>query len=195
MPKVATKAVTKARPKLQVVEKPVQICIGVAANVPEGYIVVDTFKHEKVDKVFDPAKKWEWADNSVDEVVCGNFLHRLTAEQRIHFFNELHRVLKPGKQARITTPHWSHEKAYGALDAQWPPVTAFTYFYTSKQWREANAPQFEKAFKCDFEWVLAGSHDANDEWVAFRTQEVKQVYMHRNINTTTDLIATLTKKA
>jgi SAM-dependent methyltransferase len=188
------KVATKARPKLEVVEKPVQICIGFVPEKPEGFLVVDTFKHEKVDKVFDPTKKWDWANDSVDEVICANFLHRLTAEQRIHFFNELHRVLKPGKQARITTPHWSHERAYAEPDVQWPPVNAFTYFYTSKNWREANAPKWIAQFKCDFDWVLAGTHDQNDEWVAFRTQEVKQVYMHRNINTTTELIATLTKK-
>jgi len=186
---------TKARPKLEIVEKPVQICIGFMPEKPEGFMVMDTFKHEKVDKVFDPTKKWDLASDSVDEVICVNFLHRLTAEQRIHFFNELHRVLKPGKQARVTTPHWSHERAYAEPDVQWPPVNAFTYFYTSKQWREANAPKWIAQFKCDFDWVLAGSHDQNDEWVAFRTQEVKQVYMHRNINTTTELIATLTKKS
>lgn len=186
---------TKARPKLEVVEAPVQLCIGFMAEKPDGFTVVDTFKHEKVDKVFDPLKKWDWADGSVDSVICGGFIHRLTAEGRIHFFNELYRVLKPGKQARITTPHWSHERAYAEPDVQWPPVTAFTYFYTAKQWREANSPQFAGKFKCDFDWVLAGSHDQNDEWVAFRTQEVKQVYMHRNINTTTELIATLTKRS
>lgn len=190
MPKVAT----KARPKLEIVEKPLQICIGFVPDIPEGYIVVDTFKHEKVNKVFDPSKKWEWANDSVDEIVCTNFLHKLTVQQRINFFNELYRVLKPGKQARIVTPHWSHERAYSDLEVQWPPVTAFTYFYLSKQWREVNAPKFTDTFKCEFDWVLAGTHDQNDEWVAFRTQEVKQVYMHRNINTTTDLIATLTKK-
>lgn len=187
MPRAATK------PKLEVVEKPTKIAIGYTPDKPDGFTVVDTFKHEKVDKVFDPLKKWEWADNSVDEVICVNFIHRLTNDGRVHFFNELFRVLKEGKQARVVTPHWSHEKAYGDLDVQWPPVTAFTYFHTTKQWREMNAPHVTK-LKCDFDWVLAGSHDANDEWVTFRSQEVKQVFMHRNINTTTDLIATLTKR-
>ena len=189
MPKTATKA------KLQIVETPVKIAIGFHPDKPEDFLVMDTFKHEKVDKVFDPLKKWELADNSVDEVVSINFIHKLDNAGRIHFFNELYRVLKEGKQARVVTPHWSHERAYADPDVQWPPVTAFNYFYTSKQWRDTNAPHLASKFKCDFEWVLAGSHDQNDEWVAFRTQEVKQVYMHRNINTTTDLIATLTKPA
>lgn len=170
-----------------------KICIGFVPEKPQGFIVVDTFKHEKIDKVFDPLKKWEWSNDSVDEVICHGFLHKLTQEGRTHFFNELHRVLKPGKQARVVTPHWSHERAYGDPDVQWPSVTAFTYFYTSAEWRKNNDPRPSK-LKCDFDWVIAGSHDPNDEWVAFRSQEVKQTYMHRNINTTTELIVTMTKR-
>lgn len=186
------KAATKAKPKLEIVENPIKICIGLSQEKPEGFTVYNTFKHEKVDQVFNPLEKWKIADNSVEEVICTNFLQKLNNEGRIHFFNELYRVLKEGKQARIITIHWSHERAYADLEAQWPPVTAFTYFYTSKQWRETNAPHLTQ-FKCNFDWVLAGSHDQNDDWVAFRNQDVKQVLMHRNINTTTDLIATMTK--
>lgn len=188
-----SKTAVKARPKLQIVEQPVKICIGFIPEKPEGFIVADSFKHEKIDKVFDPLKKWTWEDNSVDEVLCHGFLHKLDQNGRIHFFNELYRVLKPGKQARIITPHWSHERAYGDPEVQWPPVTAFTYFYTSAEWRKQNDPRPTK-MKCNFDWVIAGSHDPNDEWVSFRTQEVKQVYMHRNINTTTEMIVTMTKK-
>ena len=38
-------------------------------------------------------------------------------------------------------------------------------------------------------------HDPNDAWVAFRNMETKGVLMSRNINTTTDMIATITKRA
>jgi predicted SAM-dependent methyltransferase len=137
-------------------------------------------------------KSWPWKDGEVDEVHCSHFLEHLTGAERIHFFNELYRVLKPGGQARIITPHWSHERAYGDPTHQWPPVCSWTYFYLDAPWREVNAPH--TGYNCDFTYVLAGTHDPNDEWVAFRTMEVKQVYMSRNINTTTDLIATLTKK-
>lgn len=153
---------------------------------------VDSINFDGVDIVKDLREKWDWEDNSVDEVHCSHFLEHLTGEQRIHFFNELYRVLKPGSQARIITPHWSHERAYGDPTHQWPPVCSWTYFYLQKSWREVNAPH--AGYTCDFDYVLAGTHDPNDQWVAFRNMETKMVMMSRNINTVTDLIATITKK-
>lgn len=137
-------------------------------------------------------ERWKLPDNSVDQVHCSHMLEHLTGEQRVHFFNELYRVLKPGAQANIITPHWSHERAYGDPTHQWPPVCSWTYFYLDKDWREVNAPHC--GYNCDFTYVLSGSHDPNDQWVAFRNMETKHVMMSRNINTTTDLFATLTKR-
>lgn len=131
-------------------------------------------------------------DDSVDEVHCSHFLEHLTGAERIHFFNELYRVLKPGAQARIITPHWSHERAYGDPTHQWPPVCSWTYFYLQKAWRDVNAPHAD--YLCDFDYVLAGTHDPNDPYVAFRTTEVKMSLMAHQVNVTTDLIATLTKR-
>lgn len=131
-------------------------------------------------------------DGSVDEIHCSHFLEHLTGEQRIKFFNEMFRVLKPGGQARIITPHWSHERAYGDPTHQWPPVCSWTYFYINKAWREVNAPHV--GYECDFDYVLSGTHDPNDAWVAFRNIETKTILMTRNINTATDLIATLIKR-
>lgn len=153
---------------------------------------VDMIAFEGVDVVMDLRGTWPWADESVDEVHCSHFLEHLTGAERIQFFNELHRVLKPGAQARIITPHWSHERAYGDPTHQWPPVCSWTYFYLSKPWRDINAPH--TGYTCDFDYVLAGTHDPNDQYVAFRTMEVKATLMARNVNVTTDLIATLTKK-
>lgn len=157
----------------------------------DDWLGVDSIAFDGVDVVHDMRQPWPWEDNSVDEVYCSHFLEHLTGAERIHFFNELHRVLKPGTQARIITPHWSHERAYGDPTHQWPPVCSWTYFYLEKAWRDINAPHV--GYTCNFNWVLVGTHDPNDAWVAFRNQDTKQVLMSRNINTTTDLIATLTK--
>lgn len=171
---------------------PLRIDIGCGKNKAQGYIGVDSIAFEGVDIVHDMRQPWPWKDGEVDEVHTSHFLEHLTGTERIHFFNELHRVLKPGGQARIITPHWSHERAYGDPTHQWPPVCSWTYFYLEKSWRDVNAPH--TGYTCDFGYVLAGTHDQNDVWVAFRNQETKQVLMSRNINTTTDMIATLTKK-
>lgn len=173
-------------------ENKLKLDLGCGKNKQQGFTGVDIYKYENVDIVADLTQRWHFEDNSVDEVYCSYLTQYFTGHQRIYFFNELHRVLKPNAQARIITPHWTHEKAYGDPLVQFPPITGTSYFYLNKQWRESNAPHIN--YQCDFEWVLAGTHDQNDDWVAFRNQEVKQVLMTRNVNTTTELIATLTKK-
>lgn len=128
----------------------------------------------------------------MDEVYSSHFVEHLTGAERIVFFNELYRILVPGAQARIITPHWSHERAYGDPTHQWPPITGMTYVYLMREWREQNAPHV--GYTCNFEVVMTGFHDPNDHWVANRTMETKTVLMSRNINCTTDLVAVLTKK-
>jgi hypothetical protein len=156
------------------------------------WLGVDAINFDGVDLVADLREVWPWEAESVDEVHCSHFLEHLTGEQRIHFFNELYRVLKPGATARILTPHWSHERAYGDPTHQWPPVCSWSYFYLERSWRDVNAPHC--AYTCDFTYVLTGMHDPNDQWVAFRNLETKQIMMSRNINTVTDMIAVLTKR-
>ncbi len=196
-------------------EVKVKLDLGCGKNKAAGFIGVDSIAFEGVDVVTDlsgdywrfkkgahPDLKllptllgpdvYQLAPDSVDEVHCSHFLEHLTGKQRVSFFNELYRVLKPGAQARIITPHWSHERAYGDPTHQWPPVCSWTYFYLDKGWCEVNAPH--AGYACDFTYVLVGTHDPNDAWVAFRNMETKGVLMSRNINTTTDMIATLTKR-
>lgn len=172
--------------------KPFKLDLGCGKNKLPEFFGVDIQKFEGVDFAFDLRKPWPIDDGVVDEVHCSHFLEHLTGTERIHFFNELARVLKPKAQARIITPHWSHERAYGDPTHMWPPVCSWTYFYLQKSWRDVNAPHV--GYTCDFDYVLAGTHDPNDAHVAFRNIETKTIMMSRNINTTTDLIATLTKR-
>jgi SAM-dependent methyltransferase len=174
----------------------IKLDLGCGPRKQAGFIGVDTIKFDGVDEVADLRESWPWADNSVDEVHSSHFVEHLDAKERVHFFNELYRVLKPGASARIVTPHWSHERALGDPSHKWPPVCGWTYFYLEKSWRESNAPHVSGPgwYECDFSYTLAGSHDPNDAYVAFRNLETKMVMMQRNINTTTDLIAVITKK-
>lgn len=192
--------------------QPLRLDLGCGKNKQPGFVGVDAIGFEGVDVVANLVetvvpmphpmlrpmqyvaggfKSWPWSDNSVDEVYCSHFLEHLTGAERVHFFNELHRVMKPGAQARIITPHWSHERAYGD-PTHMSAICSWTYFYVSNNWYEINAPH--AGYTCDFDYLLAAAHDPNDAWVAFRNQETKSVLMSRNINTVTDLYATLTKK-
>ena len=140
-------------------------------------------------------KAWPIADDSVSEVRSSHFVEHLDWDARVHFFNELYRVMKKGATAQIVTPNWSHSCYYGdpthkAPLSQWYPL------YLNKAWRDSNAPhddsQYVKdAYKCDFDHVVAGSWDAAIEG---RNAEHKQFAMNSYTNAWRDLIVTLTRK-
>lgn len=166
--------------------------LGCGTRKQEGFLGVDAMKFPGVDLVFDLRKPWPWATGSVQEVYSSHFLEHLTGAERVPFFNELYRVLTDGGVARIICPNWSHERAYGDPTHQWPPVCSWTFFYLHKPWRDVNAPHV--GYTGNFDHVITGSHDPNDQWVAFRNMETKIIFMSRHVNTTTDIIVTLTKR-
>lgn len=171
-------------------DEAVKLDIGCGKNKQPGYIGIDAIAFEGVDVVMDVRKKWDqYADASVDEVHCSHFVEHLTNSERINFWNELHRVLKKGAQARIITPHWSNACAYGDPTHQWPPMSEWAVYYLNKDWRDVNAPH--APLECDFDFVIGGSWDP---WLETRNQETKMFAMGRYINSYRDLIITLTKK-
>ena len=174
-------------------QQTVKLDLGCGRNKREGFMGVDILSFPEVDLVFDLRQpNWPIDSDSVDEINCSHFLEHLTGAERINFFNEVYRILKPGAQATIVTPNWSHERAYGDPTHQWPPVSAWTYYYLDKNWRDVNAPHV--GYQCHFEYSIAGTHDPNDQLVAFRTYETKAMMMSRYVNTTTDIIATIIKR-
>ncbi len=110
---------------------------------------------------------WPWPDNSVDEAVSSHTLEHVPSRGRVHFMNELWRVLKPGAKATIVTPYWASARAYGDMTHEWPPVCEFFYLYLDANWRKTEAPH-ESAYKCDFSNVIAY---APAPWLAGRNQE------------------------
>lgn len=148
-----------------------KIDLGCGKNPREGFIGVDVRDFGQ-DIQADLTKRWPWKDGSVTEAHASHFLEHLTAPDRVHFFNELWRVLIPEGKASIITPYWASCRAYGDMTHQWPPVSEFFYYYLSKPWRlgvvcadckkkptkgckacvPANAPHNDE-YTCDFEAV------------------------------------------
>lgn len=170
---------------------PLKLDLGCGPNKREGFIGVDERQFDgKVDVVTDLRKKWPWKDDSVDEVVASHFLEHLDGMERVHFVNELYRVLKVGAKAQIVTPHWAAARAYGDLTHKWPPVSEFWYAYLDSQWRKINAPHND-FYKCDF----VGTHgfslrqdllERNTEYQLFAMSNYKEACQ--------DLHATITKR-
>lgn len=140
-------------PKAEV--KVLRLDLGCGKNKAAGFTGVDELPMPGVDIVADLRKPWPWADSSVDEVNCSHFLEHLERLERVHFCNELYRVLKNGAKATITTPNWSSSRAYGDPTHKWPPVSEFMNYYLDRPWRKANAPHTDAEFvpgmfDCDF---------------------------------------------
>ena len=114
----------------------------------------------QVGGVDSPVEGWKLPDSSVTEVHCSHFLEHLNHNQekpeRVRFMNELYRVLIPGGKATIITPHWCSNRAYGDFTHADKPVSEMFYYYISKVWREANAPDNdiawnEDGYNCNFD--------------------------------------------
>lgn len=131
---------------------------------------------------------WILPDSSVDEVNSSHFVEHLTGAERIGFFNELYRVMKPGAVATIITPNWSHARAYGDPTHQWPPMSSWYPLYLNKEWRSTQAPHVP--FTCDFNHSIAGAWDGR---LNGRNPEYTQAAMNNETNAWADLIVTLTK--
>lgn len=170
----------------------VKLDLGCGPNKREGFTGVDVKTFPGVDVVLDlTTEEWPWEDASVDEAHSSHFLEHLTGMQRAYFFNELHRVLKPGGKATIITPHWASNRAYGDVTHQWPPVSEMFYFYLRKEWRDANAPHND-FYTCDFD--VTWGYSLHPE-VATRNQEYQGFAMNFYKEACQDLIATVTRRA
>lgn len=164
--------------------------LGSGKSKKDGFIGVDVDDFGQ-DVIADLREPWKWDDNSIDEVYSAHFVEHLTAPERIHFANELYRVLKPGATAEIITPHWSSLRAFGDLTHQWPPVSEHWFFHLRKSWREEHAPHSCKLYTCDFD-VNFGVRLASD--VVVRNQEYQQFAARFYTNACDDLVATWIKR-
>lgn len=164
--------------------------LGCGPNKQPGYVGVDSREFPGVDVVADLRQVWPWKDGSVETVHSSHFVEHLTASERIHFVNELYRVLKPGGTAQIVVPHWNSHRAYGDLTHQWPPVSEMWFFYLNKDWRAANAPH-NGAYTCDFDasWGYALRQD-----LLVRNEEYRQHAISNFKDAVQDIHATLTKR-
>ena len=183
-------------------EEVIKLDLGAGKNKRQDgkWIGVDIMPFEGVDVVMNLAKDtWPWEDNSVDEVYASHFVEHLEADERIHFANELYRVLKTGEYvdgrlvrgfATIITPHWASQRAYGDLTHKWPPVSEFWYLYLDKGWRAVNAPHNDK-YTCDFSFQTG--HGMNQELMT-RNEEWRQFALKWYKEAAADLHGVVIKK-
>lgn len=162
---------------------------GCGPNKREGFEGVDIHPFPGVDHVLDLRGVWPWADESIEEGHASHFIEHLEAGERVHFFNELYRVLVSGGKCQIITPHWSSNRAYGDMTHKWPPVSEMFYYYLLKEWREANAPHVP--LTCDFD--ATWGYTMHPE-ITIRNQEYQQFSLNFYKEAAQDIVATITKR-
>lgn len=163
--------------------------LGCGPNKRDGFHGVDNISFPGVDTIHDLRRTWPWGKESVSEVHCSHFLEHLTGTERIHFYNELYRVLVPGGTAQVIVPHWSSGRAYGDLTHQWPPVVEFSFYYLDKNWRAVNAPHC--GLSCDF--MATWGYSVAPAWQA-KNQETQMFGLSHYREVAQDLIVTLVKR-
>lgn len=177
----------------------IRLDFGCGRSKAPGFLGVDIIKFDGVDFVIDlkdTTKKWQWDDNSVTEARASHFVEHLTSDERVHFVNELHRILIVGGKCQVITPHWSSNRAYGDPTHKWPPVSEMWFYYLNKEWRKKETPHCDiefnpNGFDCDFEatWGYTLRADIpvrNAEYQQFAIQNYKEVCL--------DIVAMLAKK-
>jgi 2-polyprenyl-3-methyl-5-hydroxy-6-metoxy-1,4-benzoquinol methylase len=100
--------------------------LGACDRIIPGFVSVDIAP--PADIVADLAKPWPWLDSSADEVVAYDVIEHIA--DRIHFMNELHRVLKPCARATVETPNAAKGAGYFQDPTHVSPwcLNSFQYF-------------------------------------------------------------------
>ncbi len=204
----STKPKTKAPSVLQQAAatpaptQPLRLDLGCGMRKREGFTGVDRRTFPGVDIVTDLAVyPWPFADKSVDEVNCSHLVEHLDHNrhnpERVRFFNELYRIMKPGAKAQITTPHWASSRAYGDFTHADCPVTEFFYYYLDRNWRATEAPDNDvkwnpDGYTCHFPLPVPQGYTVRQDLLA-RNVEYQTFALQNYKEAAQDLVATITR--
>lgn len=187
---------------------PLKLSLACGGNVPEGFKGVDIVKTSSTQYVQDLLQfPWkQFADNSVDEIECSNFVEHIPHGDSRHdpffqFFDEIYRILKPAEYdpnnpniatkgfARIVCPYYSSMRAWQDPTHQ-RAISEASFLYLNKQWRIDNKLDHYPV-SCDFDfnygYVLA------PEWQN-RSQETQTFAIQHYMNVVTDIQVQLMKR-
>jgi len=204
------------KPRKSKVITPLKLDLGCGQNKQDGFTGVDLYAPgadvrcdlfqtpfsrfpDKCDGVYVPARHSSknvvlWNDNTVDEIFCSHFVEHIPNKLRWQFFEECWRIMKLEATMRIFVPSWKSERAYGDMTHEWPAVTAFFFYYLSKDWREANKLTYGPYdLKCNFDSAAGPTQVVGA--IAERAHEAQVFACTHYLEAYPDMWVTLTKKA
>lgn len=189
-------------------EAPLRLSLACGGNPPEGFKGVDIVKTDGTDYLQDLLKfPWsQFADNSVDEIECTNFVEHIPHGDSRHdpffqFFDEIYRILKPAEFdpnnpniatkgfARIVCPYYSSMRAWQDPTHQ-RAISEASFLYLNKQWRIDNKLD-HYPISCDFDFNYG--YVLDPEWQN-RSQEAQMFAIKHYINVVTDIQIQIIKR-
>jgi hypothetical protein len=186
----------KSAAKLAAAPEPVKLLkldLGSGQNVREGFEGVDFVAAPGVKHVVDLFTfPWPFGDASVEEAHLSHFFEHVPNLLRGKFMDELYRILIPEGKATVICPYHSSIRATQDFTHEWPPISANTFLYFNKGWREQNKlTHGHYNLKCDFDFYYG--YIINQGW-ASRQDEARMFGVERYWNTVDDISITLTKR-
>ena len=184
--------------------EPLRLDLACGPHKQEGFHGVDRSAVPGVDTVMNLLRfPWPWAHSSVDEARCSHFIEHIPMievdsrgvqvpfgeglDLLIAFFNELHRVMKPGAQATIISPYYASMAAWQDPTHR-RAISEATYFYLNEEWRIANGLE-HYGITANFQLAYAFAIEQN--W-NLRPREEQEFAMRSYNNVAMEIHATLT---
>jgi predicted SAM-dependent methyltransferase len=157
-------------------------------------IGVDFADCEGVDVVHNLTEfPYPFADESADAIFSSHFLEHLDGFERMKFFDECYRILKPKGKIRCVHPYYKSVRAIQDPTHKFPPISENSYLYWNKGWREANKlTHGVYDLKSDFDFTIG--YTWQDEKWANKNEETRNFAINHYFNVIADLIVDLVKK-
>jgi predicted SAM-dependent methyltransferase len=159
---------------------------------PDKVIGIDIVNCKGVDIVHDlTVFPYPIEDESVDAIFSSHFVEHLDGFERMKFFDECYRILKPGGKMRHLHPYYKSVRAVQDPTHKWPPLSENSYLYWDKNWREQNKLD-HYPIKCDFEFNIF--YAWQDPTVANKNEETRYFYVDKYWNIVADMIVDMVKR-
>jgi predicted SAM-dependent methyltransferase len=159
---------------------------------PDKIIGVDIVKCKGVDIVHDLTKfPYPLKSESVDAIYASHFVEHLDGIERMKFFDECYRILKPEGIMRLVHPYYKSVRAVQDPTHKWPPISENSYFYWDKKWREMNKLD-HYPIKCDFEFNIY--YVWQDPTIANKSEETRMFNIDKYWNVVADMMVDLKKR-
>jgi len=159
---------------------------------PDRVIGVDIAKCDGVDVVHDLTEfPYPFKNESLDAIYSCHFVEHLDGIERMKFFNECYRILKPGGIMRLLHPYYKSVRAVQDPTHKWPPIAENSYLYWDKTWRETNKLD-HYPINCDFEFSVY--YMWQDPTVANKSEETRMFNIDKYWNVVADMLVDLKKR-